>query len=247
MKRIIVATIVCIMLPAVSMRGTAQDVSIDGKLVPFPIYGKGAPFPIYNNGGFPDLVTDSNRLVSSLDTITRTFSASSCELVEGSIGAAGARRLLRFDVAIANIGNGDLVVGSPSDPKNPYASVFEFSACHQHYHIRGFTDYQLLNLDRTVAAFGHKQAFCLEDLVRYGTGASHGYTCGSQGITTGWADVYSKFLSGQWVDITGVPNGDYILRVEINAAHTFPENQNLYDNVFEVRIRIPVATPTKGG
>jgi hypothetical protein len=231
MKRIVLATIVSAMLPAMSM---AQ------KGTPPP------PFPIYNNGGFPDLFVDSARLVPSLDIVTRTFSSNSCEIQEGSIGAAGSRKLLRFDVAIPNIGNGDLVIGSPTNPNNPYFPYFHFSPCHQHYHIDGFTDYQLLNLDRSLAAFGHKQAFCLEDLVRYGTGPSHGYTCGQQGITSGWGDIYSKLLSGQWVDITGVPDGDYILHVEINASQIFPENQNQYPNTFEVQIKIPLPGPRKG-
>ena len=249
MKRIVIAAIVCMMLPSMSTTGKSQEISSNEKpFVPaaFPIYGKGNPFPIYDNGGYPDLLTDSNRLVSSLDVVTKSFSSSSCELVEGSIGAAGSRRLLRFDVAIANIGNADLVVGRPNDPNNPYASSFQFSPCHGHYHINGFTNYLLLNMNRTIAASGHKQAFCLEDLVRYGTGASHGYTCSNQGITSGWADVYSKNLSGQWVDITGVPDGDYILRVEINAANTFFENQNQYSNVFEVGVHLPVTVRTKG-
>jgi len=250
MKRIVVAAIVCMMLAVMSMTGKTQDFSSSDKSqdfsitpagLPFPTWDKRSPFPIYDNGGLADLVTDSRRLMSSADIVTQNFSTSSCELIEGSIGAAGARRLLRFDVAIANIGNGDLHVGSPTDPNNPYHSAFVFSPCHGHYHISGFTDYQLLNLDHTsVAAFGHKQAFCLEDIVRYGTGASHGYTCGNQGITSGWADLYSKFLSGQWIDITGVADGDYILHVEINAAHTFPEGQNLYDNVFEVGVHLPI-------
>jgi hypothetical protein len=229
MKRIVVAIAIC--------------------LVPHLAFAqKGTPFQTYDNGGLPDLMPDGNRLTSSLDITTRTFSSTSCELIEGSIGAAGTRTLLRFDMAIVNIGNGDLVVGSPNSPKNPYASVFVYSPCHGHYHISGFTDYQLLRPDRTVAAFGHKQAFCLEDILRYGTDASHGYTCSYQGITTGWADLYSKSLSGQWVDITGVPDGDYILHVEINAAHTFPEGQNQYPNVFEVPVHLPIVVtyPPKG-
>ena len=32
------------------------------------------------------------------------------------------------------------------------------------------------------------------------------------------ADWYFKQLSGQWIDITGVPEGDYIVHVEINFA-----------------------------
>src|SRR5206468_3968803 len=82
----------------------------------------------------------------------------------------------------------------------PYRSVFVYSPCHNHYHIDGFSNYQLLNLDGTVAAQGHKQAFCLEDLLKYtNDNKSSGYTCAFQGITTGWADWYFKQLSGQWI------------------------------------------------
>jgi hypothetical protein len=114
-----------------------------------------------------------------------------------------------------------------------------FSSCHHHYHIIGFSNYQLLKLDRSVAAQGHKQAFCLEDLLKYSNNDSHGYTCGSQGISSGWGDWYFKQLSGQWIDITGVPEGDYIVHNEINAAKTFAEGANRYPNVLEVRIHVP--------
>ena len=197
-------------------------------------------FPVYNNGGQPDLTVDPKRFVSQMEIVDRKFDANSCELIEGSIGAAGYRRLLRFDTALINAGDGDLVVGSPTDPSNPYFHVFEFSPCHQHYHITGFSDYQLLNMNRTVAAQGHKQAFCLEDLLKYtNDNKSSGYTCASQGITTGWADDYFKQLSGQWIDITGVPEGDYIVHVEINAAGTFPEGKNKYSDVIETLIHVP--------
>jgi len=170
----------------------------------------------------------------------RFFDASSCELVEGSVGGTGYRRLLRFDTVLMNSGDGDLVVGSPTDPSNPYHSVFVFSPCHNHYHIEGFSNYQLLNMDRTIAAQGHKQAFCLEDLLKYtNDNKSSGYNCAFQGITTGWADWYFKQLSGQWIDITGVPEGDYIVHVEINAAHTFDEGENRYSNVIETTIHVP--------
>jgi hypothetical protein len=197
-------------------------------------------FPVYNNGGQPDLTVDPKRFVSQMEIVDRLFDASSCELAEGSIGGIGYRRLLRFDTVLINGGDGDLVVGSPTDRKNPYRKVFVYSACHNHYHIRDFSNYQLLNLDRTVAAQGHKQAFCLEDLLKYtNDNKSSGYTCTFQGITTGWADWYFKQLSGQWIDITGVPEGDYIVHVEINAAQTFPEGANRYSNVIETTIHVP--------
>jgi len=199
-------------------------------------------FPIYKNGGQPDLTVDPKRFTSQMEIVDRLFDASSCELVEGSVGGTGYRRLLRFDTVLINGGDGDLVVGSPTDPSNPYVQqgLFVFSPCHNHYHISGFSDYQLLNLDHSVAAQGHKQAFCLEDLLKYSNdNKSSGFTCRFQGITSGWADWYFKQLSGQWIDITGVPEGDYIVHVEINAAGTFPEGKNKYLNVIETTIHVP--------
>lgn len=197
-------------------------------------------FPIYNNNGKPDLTLDFKQLINQMQIVDRFFGPDSCELQEGSIGGTGYRRLLRFSTVILNGGNGDLVIGNPLDPSNPYHDLFIYSPCHGHYHIRGFTDYRLLNLDGSTAAVGHKQAFCLRDDLHYTNDVpSHGYTCANQGITSGWADLYYKQLSGQWIDITGIPEGDYIVHVEINAASSFEEGSNLYPDKFDVRIHIP--------
>src|SRR5205809_8056412 len=83
-------------------------------------------FPVYNNHGQPDLTVDPKRFVSQMEIVDRLFDASSCELVEGSVGGTGYRRLLRFDTVLMNSGDGDLVVGSPTDPSKPYQSVFVF-------------------------------------------------------------------------------------------------------------------------
>ena len=69
-----------------------------------------------------------------------------------------------------------------------------------------------------------------------------GYDCHEQGITSGWGDWYYKQLVGQWIDITGVPAGDYIVRVSINTGQyspIFDEGKDLYDNTIEVPVRIP--------
>jgi len=195
--------------------------------------------PIYNNQGKPDLTPDPKRFVSQMEIVDRLFNAGDCELVEGSVGGTGYRRILRFDIVLINSGDGDLKVGSPTDPNNPYASWFEYSPCHRHYHIRGFSNYQLLNLDGSIAAQGHKQAFCLEDLLKYGDNKSNGYVCANQGITSGWGDWYFKQLSGQWIDITGVAEGDYIVHAQINAAGTFDEGENRYLDVVETQIHVP--------
>ena len=196
-------------------------------------------FPVYDNGGKPDLVVDPQRFVSQMEIVDRLFSEDGCALQEGVVGAAGYRRILRFDVVVMNSGNGDLVVGDRSDPNNPYASAFEFAPCHGHYHIKDFSVYELLNIDRTVVVAGHKQGFCFEDSFKYDGGKSNDYNCGFQGITSGWGDWYYKQLTGQWIDITGVPEGDYIVRVTINNVGTFDEGSNRYTNSVETSIHVP--------
>ena len=199
-------------------------------------------FPVYNNNNKPDLTVDPKRFVSQMEIVDRYFDPSDCALLEGSVGGSGYRRLLRFDTVLINSGNGDLKIGSPTDANNPYvqAGLFFFSPCHKHYHIVGFSNYELRNLDGSLAALGHKQAFCLEHLLKYDNdNKSHGYVCPNQGITSGWAEWYFKQLSGQWIDITGMPQGDYVVHVEINYSHTFDEGDNHYTNVIETKIHVP--------
>src|SRR5439155_24874360 len=84
-------------------------------------------FPGYDNGGQPDLTVDPKRFVSQMEIIDRLFDASSCELIEGSVGGTGYRRLLRFDVVLISAAEGDLVVGSRTVKKDSYRSVLVYS------------------------------------------------------------------------------------------------------------------------
>ena len=79
----------------------------------------------------------------------------------------------------------------------------------------------------------------MTDSFKYGENKSNGYDCHIQGITSGWGDWYFKQLVGQWIDITGVPEGDYIVRVEINSGAIFDEGENRYPNVVQTRIHVP--------
>ena len=200
-------------------------------------------FPLYANGGTPDLVVDPQRFVAQMEIVDRLFEPGDCAIAEGVVGAPGYRRLLRFDTVLMNRGDGDLVIGDRSDPQNPYAQYFVFHACHGHYHLRDFSIYELLTPDGSAVVAGTKQGFCFEDSFKYEDGGkSHGYDCGYQGITSGWGDWYYKQLVGQWIDITGVPEGEYIVRVSINtgvSAPIFDEGENRYPNVVEVRISVP--------
>src|ERR1044071_7567231 len=132
-------------------------------------------FPVYDNGGKPDLVVDPQRFVAQMEIVDRLFTEGSCAIEEGAVGGTGYRRILRFDTVVMNSGDGDLVVGDRSDPNNQYAEWFEFAPCHGHYHIRGFSNYELLTPNGSLVVAGHKQGFCMEDSFKYDGSKSHGY------------------------------------------------------------------------
>jgi len=175
----------------------------------------------------PDLIIDSSRLQSSIFIKTQNIRSSSCSYAEGCVTGTGKRRLLKFDTAIANIGSADLHLGNPAD----HPELFEWSPCHGHYHLKGATSYELLTPALTTVVAGRKNAFCFRDGSKYltGSGSSNGYTCGNQGITAGWQDVYSAKLDCQWIDITSAPAGAYILRVTVNPTGLLLES-NLANN-----------------
>src|SRR5439155_9129659 len=123
------------------------------------------------------------------------------------------------------IGDGDLLLGEPQ--ANP--DLFVWSPCHGHYHLKGVADYQIIASDRTTLLTPRKQAFCLRDDISAVSGSGPAkFNCDFQGITAGWEDVYDKSLDCQWLDITGIPDGDYILRVVCNPEKIFVESN--YDN-----------------
>jgi hypothetical protein len=196
-------------------------------------------FPVYENGGKPDLVVDPLRFVSQMQIVDRRFEDSSCALAEKAVGGKGYRRVLRFNTVVINSGDGDLVLGARNDPNNPFAKSFEFAPCHGHFHVRDFSIYELLSLDRQTVVASHKQGFCVEDSLKYGSTQGKGFNCEFQGISSGWGDRYSRQLTGQWIDITDVPAGDYILRVRINPENLFDEGENRYTNALETSIQIP--------
>ncbi len=152
-------------------------------------------------------------------TSTETFSGNACDVTEGLV-VTGTRRLLRFSTETRNIGTADLVLRSPVN--NP---LFTYAPCHGHYHFNNFAEYRLLNPAGQQVGIGQKVGFCLEDVARWDSAANSRaqYDCDYQGIQAGWSDIYSRNLPGQWVDITGLPAGTYILEVRLDTANRIAE------------------------
>jgi Lysyl oxidase/Chitobiase/beta-hexosaminidase C-terminal domain/Bacterial pre-peptidase C-terminal domain len=165
---------------------------------------------------------------------TETFASNACEIEEGTI-TAGTKKLLRFTTQTRNIGTADLVLGNPATSPS-----FQYAPCHGHYHFNSFAQYRLLYAAGGVARVGKKVGFCLMDIARIdGTANPSGrYNCSNQGIQAGWADVYSSNLSGQWIDITGLPAGQYILEISMDPLN-FIDELDETNNVTSVAVTIP--------
>ncbi len=192
----------------------------------------------------PNLTVLSERMRTRMQFAFQNFSPNSCDVrEERCVAAPGCRRLLRFDLVVANSGEGDMYLGAPN-PANRQPPVFEHSACHNHYHLLGFAEFDLLDARGRAAGHGHKQSFCLMDLERRPGAAdiprASRYACNNQGIHAGWADIYDRGLDCQHIDITDVAPGRYRLRARINTQCHIPES-DYTDNTGEIEIDIPPA------
>jgi len=180
---------------------------------------------------------------NKLRVVERSFAVDSGELEEACVGGPGKRRLLLFEGRLENWGPGDLDLGPQED--NP---LFVYSECHDHYHTQNFAEYLLLNKDGSLAARGHKQGYCVADSVRIGDSSSsdperpppgRGTPCNR--LTAGYADVYNTDTPCQWIDITEVDPGDYLLEVTIN-----PDGHVAETNTKNNTIQVPLTLTQRG-
>ncbi|XP_070701079.1 protein-lysine 6-oxidase-like [Pempheris klunzingeri] len=175
----------------------------------------------YFQNGLPDLVPDPYAIQAGAYIQRMQMYALRCAAEENCLARSAYgltvrdidfRVLLRFPQKVKNQGTTDFL---PVKPRYQW----DWHSCHQHYHsMDAFSNYDLLDVvtGRKVAE-GHKASFCLED-----TGCDSGfrrrYACTShtQGLSPGCHDIYAANIDCQWIDITDVPPGNYILKVTVN-------------------------------
>ena len=168
----------------------------------------------------PDFVMDEAQL-NNIAIRTEYFPEGDCQINEGCVKCAGERTVLRFVTEVANIGTSQFYVGPPQD--SPLA---EYDECHGHYHLSEYNEYLVFKAsdeeERKPLEKGGKEGMCVQDGTEYSgydptiyNISRAGYTfrnCSNQGIGIGRSDIYSNHIVCQFVDITDLKEGEYVLR-----------------------------------
>jgi hypothetical protein len=119
---------------------------------------------------------------------------------------------------------------------------FVVSETHRHWHLLGFERYELRTSDGKTVGRDRKTGFCLGDRYDAHSGsripgepprAVWTQECGRgqrerlrirEGLSPGFGDDYVPLLEGQFIDVTGLPPGRYILIHRVNPARDVRES-----------------------
>jgi hypothetical protein len=128
---------------------------------------------------------------------------------------------------------------------------------HNHWHVRDFDEYDLLDSTGTRVAQAEKHGYCMQDNTTYtpmqgwpGVASDPVYaestSCGKglisavsivHGLSRGWGDTYPTTLPDQAIDITGQPDGDYTVLVHADAVGAVRESDET-NNTAQVKVHI---------
>jgi hypothetical protein len=125
---------------------------------------------------------------------------------------------------------------------------------HNHWHVQNVVTFELWRVgDSSNVLRGAKTGFCFFDTTpwRLSLPGARQYSyyrqewCGTisslsnrVGVSVGWGDRYPWNFVYQWVDVSGLPGGNYTLRATVDQGNFYRETDE-YDNCLWVRIAIP--------
>lgn len=185
--------------------------------------------PNQNGRGLPDLIPDPNYVQASTYVQRAHLYSLRCAAEEKCLASTAytpeatdydVRVLLRFPQRVKNQGTADFL-------PNRARHTWEWHSCHQHYHsMDEFSHYDLLDAATgKKVAEGHKASFCLEDTTcDFGNLKRYACTSHTQGLSPGCYDTYNADIDCQWIDITDVQPGNYILKVQVNPKYIVMES-----------------------
>ncbi len=133
----------------------------------------------------------------------------------------------------------DIYYSDGSKKSIPLKECMIYHTIHKHWHVANIAKYDLCEVDPdtggpgNILAFSDKVSFCLNDEFRLkpeqyrGRKYSKRYrSCHTRvfGISPGWAEEYDYKVYGQSLDITGIPDGVYVVRTTINPKKLIKES-----------------------
>jgi Lysyl oxidase len=136
---------------------------------------------------------------------------------------------------------------------------YERAETHAHWHLLGFERYELRSPDGATVVTARKAGFCLGD--RYDARRSvhldgepdeprwteecgrgdPGLRAVEEGISVGYGDDYAPYLEGQYVDVTGLPAGRYVLVHLANPGRALRE-ASYGNNAASVALRLTASS-----
>ncbi|MBL8064488.1 MAG: pre-peptidase C-terminal domain-containing protein [Chthonomonadaceae bacterium] len=183
----------------------------------------------------------------------------------------GGTKALRFPTASVNYGPGRLelrggevsgnqqrvyqrVYRSDNTTYDRAAGWFIYHPSHGHIHFESWTQFILRKRNKDngvgeIVGTGAKTSFCILEIVEWdntlgGHNTQPSYSsCGQlQGLRPGWADVYGSSLDGQYINLTGIPDGEYWLEGFID-----PNGQVIETNEANNHVLVPLSIGTAPG
>ncbi|MEA2434267.1 MAG: hypothetical protein QOG54_1724 [Actinomycetota bacterium] len=195
-----------------------------------PDFGLGNPASLMVNGCFPD-ETSRKLALRCLRFDSRVGNDGDGPLeVEYRQAGAGFTAFQRIHLSDGSIDERE-------------AAPTSYHPTHTHFHIDGFYVARLWEAgrkgpkrSRPPVAVGDKSGFCPEDSYQMsGDGGESTYSCfglngeahvptSFVGISAGWMDVYGAHLPDQFIEISDVTDGRYVLEIEIDPNNVFVES-----------------------
>jgi len=145
------------------------------------------------------------------------------------------------------------------------AGTWEYHAAHHHYHYDDFAQSNLWLADRAghrigtaPARTGRKASFCVEDEsldegrwgrpgvgprtyrapdCLYSVAGDAAFDYLVQGLTPGWADIYEWYIPGQYIEVSGLADGNYILETTVDPDRKLIESDE-HNNCGSVLVRL---------
>ncbi len=196
------------------------------------------------------VIGGQSRLLLRFDSYIRNAAGAGPAQVVADQKAAGRDEMTRVRQVVEGVPE-----PQPTTGRVAYAEALaETTDGHEHWHLLDAAEYALTTTGGELVAPAEKVGFCLLNSRRAGGAARPPDlgTCGTRtdaevtmGIAPGWRDLYGANLDFQWVDVSRVVPGTYLLRSRVDPGDVIDEAGSELNAPSTVPVRIPghVARP----